>query len=211
MLKNVFIFVAGAFAGTVVGARLVKKRYEEIANEEIEEIREYYKNKDKEIQEKEEELEERENKVDKKEYEQIANAYKVDPSMVYLKAEPTEEESKNEQLEEYGKSLCKKMEDYEKNFNDPYPIDPSEFGNGGYYGTETYTYFADGVLVDPDDDVVEDWMDIVGDHHVHIFEEFPDATSVYIRNDFDGIDYEILKDDWCWSDFEEPEKKPHQL
>lgn len=192
MLKNVFIFVAGAFAGTVVGARLVKKRYEEIANEEIEEIREYYKNKDQEIKEKEEQLEEREQVIDKKEYVQIASAY-------VQHNEPVNEEMIDPD------TIKPQIE------SDPYVIDPSEFGKEGYYGTETFTYFADGVLVDPDDEVVEDWEDIVGRHHIDIFNEFPDATSVYIRNDFDGIDYEILKDDWCWSDFEEPEKKPHQL
>ena len=103
----------------------------------------------------------------------------------------------------------------------PYTIDPSEFGKDGEYDTMTCTYFADGVLVDDVDQEFEDWDLHVGRHHVDIFNEFPEATCVYVRNDYDGMDYEILKDDWCWSDFnekgyappieEKPEKKPHQL
>jgi hypothetical protein len=103
----------------------------------------------------------------------------------------------------------------------PYTIDPSEFGKDGEYDTMTCTYFADGVLVDDVDQEFEDWDLHVGKHHVDIFNEFPEATCIYVRNDLDGMDYEILKDDWCWLDFnekgyappieEKPEKKPHQL
>lgn len=106
-------------------------------------------------------------------------------------------------------------------YDEPYPIDPSEFGNDGKNATMTCTYFADGVLVDDVDEVIEDPDLVVGRHHIDIFNEFPDATCVYVRNDVDGTDYEILKDDWCWGDFnekgyappieEKPEKKPHQL
>ena len=103
----------------------------------------------------------------------------------------------------------------------PYTIDPSEFGKDGEYDTMSCTYFADGVLVDDVDQEFEDWDLHVGRHHVDIFNEFPEATCIYVRNDLDGMDYEIIKDDWCWSDFnekgyappieEKPEKKPHQL
>ena len=40
-LQGLFIFVTGALAGTFAGAQIAKKKYEEIANEEIEEIRAY--------------------------------------------------------------------------------------------------------------------------------------------------------------------------
>ena len=110
------------------------------------------------------------------------------------------------------------IDDEEDDYSDdePYIIDPSEFGNNGNYATQTCTYFADGVLVDDVDEVIEDPEKLVGNLHVDIFRDF-DATSVYVRNDWMKMDFEILKDDWFWSDFDnvpsnpETYKKPHQL
>ena len=197
-VKGIFIFVLGVVTGTFAGAQIAKKKYEEIANEEIEEIRAYYKEREKEVKEVEE------------------------PKAV----EAPEEEEVEEEIKEYSKIIRGNYmaNDEEEQTNTqyaPYAIDPSEFGKDGEYDTMTCTYFADGVLVDDVDQEFEDWDLHVGKHHVDIFNEFPEATCVYVRNDLDGLDYEILKDDWCWSDFnekgyappieEKPEKKPHQL
>ena len=197
-IKEIFIFVLGVVAGTFTGAQIAKKKYEEIANEEIEEIRAYYKERATELPEQTVEMtrDEEEPKVEEieiKEYSKIIRGN----YMAY-----DEEEQTNTQYA-------------------PYTIDPSEFGKDGEYDTMTCTYFADGILVDDVDQEFEDWDLHVGKHHVDIFNEFPEATCVYVRNDLDGMDYEILKDDWCWSDFDEkgyappieekPEKKPHQL
>ena len=101
-------------------------------------------------------------------------------------------------------------------YDDPFVIDPSEFGENPEYDTETLTYFADGVLVDDVDDVIEEPDIVVGLENLKIFEEFG-ATTVYVRNDIYKTDYEIIRDDWNYSDLKEPveppvkEKKPHQL
>ena len=198
-VKGIFIFVIGVVTGTFAGAQIAKKKYEEIANEEIEEIRAYYKEREKEVKEVEE------------------------PKVV----EAPEEEEVKEEIKEYsniirrGNYVANDEEEQTNTQYAPYAIDPSEFGKDGEYDTMTCTYFADGVLVDDVDQEFEDWDLHVGKHHVDIFNEFPEATCVYVRNDLDGMDYEILKDDWCWSDFnekgyappieEKPEKKPHQL
>lgn len=198
-IKGIFIFVIGVVAGTFAGAQIAKNKYEEIANEEIEEIRAYYKEREKEVKEVEE------------------------PKTI----EAPEEEEVKEEIKEYSNIIRRGnyvANDEEEQTNiqyAPYTIDPSEFGKDGEYDTMTCTYFADGVLVDDVDQEFEDWDLHVGKHHVDIFNEFPEATCVYVRNDLDGMDYEILKDDWCWSDFNEkgyappiedqPEKKPHQL
>ena len=195
MLKNVFIFAGGILAGTFIGARIAKQKYEEIAEQEIEEVRAYYKEREKEVNAVEEpEVEVEEIKEEKEEYTKIIKRGN------YMSME--EDKQTNE-------------------YDEAYPIDPSEFGKDGHYATETLTYFADGVLVDDVDQVVEDPELMVGRHHIDVFNEFPDATCVYVRNDLYGTDYEILKDDWCWSDFDEKgyapplpkddDKKPHQL
>ena len=101
-------------------------------------------------------------------------------------------------------------------YDDPFVIDPSEFGENPEYDTETLTYFADGVLVDDVDDVIEEPDIVVGLENLKVFEEFG-ATTVYVRNDIYNTDYEIIRDDWNYSDLKEPveppvkEKKPHQL
>lgn len=196
-LKALFIFTIGVLTGTFVGAQIAKNKYEEIANEEIEEIRAYYKGREKEVKEVEE------------------------PKAVEAPEEKEEEQKQYSNIIKRGNYMAIDEEEQTNQYDEPYPIDPSEFGKDGEYATETCTYFADGVLVNEVDEVIEDADLVVGRHHIDIFNEFPDATCVYVRNDLDGTDYEILKDDWCWSDFDEkgyappieekPEKKPHQL
>lgn len=194
-IKGLFIFAVGALTGTFVGAQIAKKKYEAIANEEIEEIRAYYKDKQQEVKEVEEpEEKDEEVKKERNQYDNIINK---------------------------GNYMTVDEEERANQYDEPYPIDPSEFGKDGEYATETCTYFADGVLVNEADEVIDDAYLAVGRHHIDIFNEFPDATCVYIRNDLEGTDYEILKDDWCWADFDdkgyapplqgESDKKPHQL
>ena len=199
-VKGIFIFVIGVVTGTFAGAQIAKKKYEEIANEEIEEIRAYYKEREKEAKEVEE-----------------SNAVEAPEE----KSIEVEERKQYDNIIKRGNYMAVDEEEQNNVCDEAYPIDPSEFGNDGKNATETLTYFADGVLVNEVDEVVEDPDLVVGRHHIDIFNEFPDATCVYVRNDLDGTDYEILKDDWCWSDFnekgyappieEKPEKKPHQL
>ena len=201
-LKGLLIFAAGALAGAFAGARIAKKHYEELAQEEIEEVRAYYKNKEKEETnaiEEPEKIEEKSIEVEeKKEYDTIIKHGN------YM---TMEEDKENEDDELYSSD------------DEPYIIDPSEFGNYGHYATQTCTYFADGVLVDDVDEVIEDPETLVGNYHVDIFRDF-DATSVYVRNDWMKMDFEIIRDDWFWSDFDdkgyapplpEDNKKPHQI
>ena len=199
-IKGLLIFAAGAVAGTVAGIGISKRHFEAIAAQEINEVRDYYRKVNKELEEqKEEQKEEQEN--------------------------TKKEEVVEETIEEYNNIIkhgnyvtTEEIDDEEDDYSDdePYIIDPSEFGNNGNYATQTCTYFADGVLVDDVDEVIEDPEKLVGNLHVDIFRDF-DATSVYVRNDWMKMDFEILKDDWFWSDLDnipsnpETYKKPHQL
>ena len=188
-MKGLFIFAAGVVAGAVAGAYLVKDKVMADAKQEIDEVREYYKSKKQE--EKVEEKQEEPKVEEKEEYQEITRKY-VDYNKVV-------EAPKN----------CSVMED------EPYTIDPEEFGDKEDEGwdTMTITYFADKVLVNDVDEVIEEPDVVVGLDNLKIFEEFPDATCVYVRNEIWRTDFEILRDDWKWSDLQEPqvEKKPHQL
>ena len=191
-MKGFFIFAAGVVAGAVAGAYLVKDKVMADAKQEIEEVREYYKSK-KETK-KEEIVEEQpvEEVKEEKEYKTIVE------NSGYVNYNKPEQVTQHSMLED-----------------EPYSIDPEEFGNKEDEGWDTMvlTYFADGVLTDDADEVVEQPEVVVGLDNLKIFEEFPDATCVYVRNETWRTDFEILKDDWKWSDLQEPqvEKKPHQL
>ena len=191
-MKGFFIFAAGVVAGAVAGAYLVKDKVMADAKQEIEEVREYYKSK-KESKNEETTVEQPVEEVkEEKEYEDIV----VNSGYVNY--------NKPEQIAQHSV-----LED------EPYSIDPEEFRDKEEEGwdTMTLTYFADGVLVDDVDEVIDQPDVVVGLDNLKIFEEFPDATCVYVRNETWRTDFEILRDDWKWSDLQEPqvEKKPHQL
>ena len=88
----------------------------------------------------------------------------------------------------------------------PYVIKPEEFDTLDDYDAVCYTYYADGVLVDEDEDpleIPEIAMSIGLDFASH-FGDY-DEDSVHIRNDLRHIDYEIIRDLRRYRDFHESE------
>ena len=201
-MKGLLIFAAGLAVGAVAGAVLVKNKVLADAKAEVEEVRKYYRESRGVVEEVEEKEEVKE--VEKKEYEL---------KDIQVKDEPKTGLTNYSQI---TKMYMSKDEFKSPMYDDPFVIDPSEFGENPEYDTETLTYFADGVLVDDVDDVIEEPDIVVGLENLKIFEEFG-ATTVYVRNDIYKTDYEIIRDDWNYSDLKEPveppvkEKKPHQL
>ena len=201
-MKGLLIFAAGLAVGAVAGAVIVKNKVLADAKAEVEEVRKYYRESRGVVEEVEEKEEVKE--VEKKEYEL---------KDIQIKDEPKTGLTNYSQI---TKMYMSKDEFQSPMYDDPFVIDPSEFGENPEYDTETLTYFADGVLVDDVDDVIEEPDIVVGLENLKVFEEFG-ATTVYVRNDIYKTDYEIIRDDWNYSDLKEPveppvkEKKPHQL
>ena len=75
----------------------------------------------------------------------------------------------------------------------PYVISPQEFGEKPEYERISLTCYADGVVTDDGDEVLDDWADLVGPDALTHFGEYED-DSVFVRNDILKADYEILKD-----------------
>ena len=203
-MKGLLIFAAGLAVGAVAGAVLVKNKVLADAKAEVEEVREYYRSARGKINRENVEETEEVKEVEKKEYEL---------KDIQVKDEPKTGLTNYSQI---TKMYMSKDEFQTPMYDDPFVIDPSEFGENPEYDTETLTYFADGVLVDDVDDVIEEPDIVVGLENLKVFEEFG-ATTVYVRNDIYKTDYEIIRDDWNYSDLKEPveppvkEKKPHQL
>ena len=202
-MKGLLIFAAGLAVGAVAGAVIVKNKVLADAKAEIDEVREYYRESRgvKEVEEVKEKVEETIDHI-----QDLIEEHETKPK--------TEKEHTN--YNQIAKMYTSKNEFQTPMYDDPFVIDPSEFGENPEYDTETLTYFADGVLVDDVDDVIEEPDIVVGLENLKVFEEFG-ATTVYVRNDIYKTDYEIIRDDWNYSDLKEPveppvkEKKPHQL
>lgn len=220
-MKGLLIFAAGLAVGAVAGALAVKNKVLADAKAEIDEVRKYYResrgvvNEVEEVKEKVEETIDHIQDLIEEHVEEVKEVEKKEYELkdIQIKDEPKTGLTNYSQI---TKMYMSKDEFQSPMYDDPFVIDPSEFGENPEYDTETLTYFADGVLVDDVDDVIEEPDIVVGLENLKIFEEFG-ATTVYVRNDIYKTDYEIIRDDWNYSDLKEPveppvkEKKPHQL
>ena len=189
VLSKVLIFTAGAATGSLVTWKLLKKKYEQLANEEIARVVERFSqiNADKPEQE-----------IDGK---QLSMDFA--PEVVVSEEEfvPTEEELK--QYEEYaGKYEShsgNKPKEGVKSMDGPYVIPPELFGEDPEYETVSLTYYADGVLTDEWDNVIDDADDLLGAGSLSTFGQYED-DSVFVRDDAITTDYEILADERRFAD-----------
>lgn len=196
-LSNVVIFAIGAALGSLATWKFVKTKYERIANEEIESVKETF------------------SKKQKKEY--AKNYLNCDDTIDItdlggkltdkMESEDKHEKEYEEMKKQYDK--CKNIID-ERGYlfverqdgtipKPPYVISPEEFDTLDDYGTETLTYYADGVLTDDFDNPIEDVEAMVGVESLTHFGEYED-DSVFVRNERHRIDYEILADERNFSE-----------
>lgn len=175
-LNKVFIFAAGAVIGSVVTWKIIKTKYEQIANEEIESVKERFRNRENAAEDgasdEEENVDNSLKDRDLSSYESIINenAYRN-----YSTPKGSENEIKEEE-----------------SVDRPYVIPPEEYDENDYE-TESLTYYSDGVLTDMYDNIIEDVEGTVGTDSLTHFGEYED-DSVFVRNDERQIDYEILLD-----------------
>ena len=86
----------------------------------------------------------------------------------------------------------------------PYVITPEQFGEYNEYGTKTLTYYADNVLTDEIDNPItlDEMITMIGPDALDHFGEYED-DSVYIRDEMNEMDYEILKSEKKFSEIPE--------
>lgn len=198
-IKLFVAFAVGAAAGSVVTWKLVKTKYEKIAQEEITTVRnafEEYKKCCEEPTESSDEKQDCEGPEPKED----------------LDAEPTDYDS-----EEYQSAVRKMKEtlenggyvDYSKydekggsesmvaKPGEPSPkvIPPDEFGEDEEYDQISLTYFADGVIIDEWNRKYDEFeiRDSIGENFAAHFGQYED-DSVFVRNDRLETYYEILAD-----------------
>lgn len=199
-MKNFFTFVTGLIIGSVVTYVVVKDKFEKIAQEEIDSVKEVFGRRvEKEADKKVEKIAEKEVEKIRKEYNDYSSLTKNYTS--YSKNETEEDDCA--QVEEDDD--CANVEDEDgveifeveraSNSDRPYVIDPWDFGGEDGYDTITLNYYADGVLTDDDNNVIEDEEidDIVGKDFAEHFGEY-EKDCVCVRNDRLKTDYEICRD-----------------
>ena len=191
-MKNLLCFVAGAAIGSVVTWKLIEKKYKDLADEEIESVIETFKNRKSRI-----------TKDNVKEtVEKVINKYK-EPKEIVEDIVTSERYSieNEEEIDEDDESNYTINVDNDVEVITPYVITPEQFGEYNEYGTKTLTYYADNVLTDEIDNPItsDEMLIMIGPDALDHFGEYED-DSVYIRDETNEMDYEILKSEKMFSE-----------
>lgn len=207
-LKGVLIFVLGAAAGSLATWKLIEKKYKDIAQEEIDSVKDTFsKMKKNEYPDKLE---------DYPDFEEFDDSDDSDDVEEEPKPEQKIDRNNKPDIVEYAKILsetgytnyAEKQDKKEKKGVEPvederpYVISPDEFGEKDGYENVTLTYYADGVLTDYFDNVISNIDEVVGFDSLDHFGEYED-DAVFVRNEKMETDYEILRD---LRDFNESDK-----
>lgn len=169
------LFAVGAAIGSLVTWKLVKTKYERIAQEEINSVKETFA-KRKPIISSDGQVSNSQSDFEK--YSSLTKTYN--------KADDED----SEENEEEG----------EPDMSDgPQVISPDEFGQNDSYDIVSLNYYADGVLTDDWDNVIDDPEETVGPDIENHFGEYEEDT-VYVINDEHGAYYEICRDLRNYSD-----------
>ena len=200
-MNKVFIFVLGAAVGSLVTWKFVEEKYRRIADEEIESVKETFKNRESKIAEDEKQAEELGVKSPSKEfYSQLKESTdKLTEDMHNYHKLATNYNSNSKDYKytdenEEGEIVEDEPEDYPE----PYVIAPEEFGELEDYQTEAFVYYEDKIVATNDDRIVDDVEVLIGDALEH-FGDYED-DAVHVRNEKEKTDYEILRSEKNYTD-----------
>ena len=141
-----FVIVAGVAIGFAIGWKYAEKKYRDIAQEEIDSVKELFREKEAAMAKKKENkpLKETDNEET---YEKILKKYR-----------DSEDTDKSESSEK------------------PYVISPDEFGEFEDYEKISLIYYNDGVLTDENNEIVDDIDEIVGEDSLKHFGEYEEDS-----------------------------------
>lgn len=159
ILSKIFMFTAGAAIGSAVTWKVVKTKYERIAQEEIESVREVYERSSKDEEPTEESDEEEDENID---------GYK-------------------DMIDSLG--YTKTIEKEEDDVSEPYVIAPEEYDENGYETVSLYYYEDGVLENAITREVIENANELVGDDFVNHFGEYEDDSVFVrndkIKTDFE--------------------------
>lgn len=209
-------FVAGAALGSVVSWNMLKTKYKQIADEEIESVKEVFNERTKEFESYNNKLKETlENLGSEPEPKEEVKIAKIRPYVSYAESfkqglnQGIEAGSKdiNKEISEKARDIVNDCNSIVQGGNDtvmpitPYVIRPDEFDVGDYEVITLRCYDDDVVTVDNTGRILteDEIEECVGLDSLTHFGEYED-DSVFVRNDTLRIDYEILRDEDAYYD-----------
>lgn len=173
-------FSLGAVAGGVIAWRILKPRYEQLAKEEIADVKahfSYRKDSDESPEEGKDDSEEEQIKPSSRDLRNLKNTLTNLGYSDYSRSSSVDQ----------PKEVRKRVKD-----KGPYIIAPEEAGETDY-DIVSLTYYADDVLTDDADCPIDNVDDVIGCDSLTHFGEYED-DSIYVRNDQTKRDYEVLFD-----------------
>ncbi len=199
-------FLGGAATGALICFAILKEKYEELANEGIENIKDYYQKEMEKFDDAyEEELDNLINTMNKDIYEHDKREEKK-TYVDYVKKYSPEEIIKDKYYDMPYPDVID--EDYHEDdgppedppendlqYEEPFVISREEFDEGyPHFDKITITYYAeDDVLADEQDEIIPDIEAVVGHDSLSRFGDMSDDDCVvYVRNGRLGADYEII-------------------
>lgn len=217
-MKNTFkIIISFCFGGVIGGGIayfLLKKKFDDRVEAEVQSVKSLYASKDKEIKDADNVCKEIEDsKTDKNEQtdkssEKSSKSLKssitkqdkkppVDYANYYSNSNTKPEEVAAKEKENTQKASATQEKKSSKK-SVPKVISPDEFETEEDYTTIYLTYFSDGVLADEADNRV-DIDSTIGKEALKHFGEY-EEDSLYVRVDKLKIYYEVLKDNRRYAD-----------
>ncbi len=195
ILAAFFSFLGGAAIGGFVGYKIAEKKERAIAQEEIDSVKAKFTVP---------RVEKKTETVKNPEGKNLSNKALNKPSLVeytkklkeggYTNYSNSKDEPKKESSAHYP---------WDKDM--VYVIPPEDFGNDDDYSEVTLTFYADGILADEDDVIIENVEEVVGDALSHIGKYEDDAVHVCNKNI--KVYYEILEVEESYE--KATGKKPH--
>lgn len=189
MLSKFIIFAVGAAIGSAVTWKVIKDKYEQIAQEEIDSVKEVFSKRGEKLENEFQQVTDNMN---------VVSMYPETPLIKQKTYTDTDIELAHSEYKNYASRYASdnetkpEKEEEDEDMEKPYVIPPDEFGDYDYE-TVSLTYYADHVLTYESDELVEDIDDIIGSESLDHFGEYED-DSVFVRNDKLETDYEILLD-----------------
>ena len=174
-------FVVGGGIGALVAWIFTKKKYEKLADDEIRSAKEEF-SKDSHIVivHSEEEAKKVPSKDDIKEYEE--------------KIKENHYTSYKQALENVKETV--RAFEKEKDIL-PYPIEPDEQGESGFAKETLIWYEGDSTLSDESGKILDGPDDIIGFNNL---DDFKGSDVIYIRNETEEVDYEVIRDPGSYSE-----------
>lgn len=206
-MNKVLAFVLGAGLGSLLTWKIVEKKYKQIADDEINSVREYYKSRLVDLSDDNNHIQpvndKPTNNIRRNNKSEDCNDLRKEYSSLLKDSGYTDEEVENI-LNDPDISLEQNGDNYEIYLEPhmdkalPYVIAPEEYGEREDFDKKSWTYYADFVLADEEGEIVSVPEDIIGDALAH-FGDYED-DSVYVRNEETECDYEILKHEKTFSE-----------